>query len=173
VTRFFLGSYSLELEVKAGDRKDDTRARFDIDAVTVPLGQQWDIMVEALGYLVAPSSLISLREAETEEDRAVAWTRFWREQDPTPDTERNEALSEFVRRIRYANSNFRGFGPGWKTDQGRIYIQHGSPDSIEERPMTDRSQPMQVWYYYELRIEYYFIDRDGFGRYELQETVKR
>jgi GWxTD domain-containing protein len=173
VTRFFLGSYTLELEVEAGGRKDEVRASFDIDALTVPQGEQWKIMVEALGYLISPSSLIPLREAETEEDRALEWNRFWREQDPTPETERNEALIEFVRRIRYANASFRGFGLGWKTDQGRIYIQHGPPDQIEDRPMSERSQPQQIWHYYDLGRDYVFVDRDGFGRYELLTMVEQ
>jgi GWxTD domain-containing protein len=173
VSRLFLGTYRLELKVEEGERSDEVSARFEIEALTVPRDEQWDVMVEALGYLVSPAALASLRDATTETEREQAWIEFWGERDPSPETERNEALLEFVRRIRYANSNFRGFGPGWKTDQGRVYIQHGNPDQIEERPMTERSRPTQIWHYYELGRDFVFIDRDGFGRYELQSVVEQ
>ena len=98
---------------------------------------------------------------------------FWIPQDPDPDTERNEALLEFVRRIRHSNGNFRGFGPGWKTDQGRVYIQNGEPDQIETVAASDRQPPLQVWHYFELGKQYMFADRDGFGRFELLNVVSQ
>ena len=54
-----------------------------------------------------------------------------------------------------------------RTDQGRVYIRHGAPDQVEDRPATFYDPPYQIWHYYELNRRYVFADREGFGRYEL------
>ncbi len=57
---------------------------------------------------------------------------FWRRRDPTPDTAENEARSEFLARIEYANRSFGGAGldRGMFSDMGRVYIRYGEPDEI-------------------------------------------
>jgi hypothetical protein len=80
-------------------------------------------------------------------------------------------LEEFYRRVQYANQHFSVGINGWRTDMGRIYIQRGPPDEVVSNPFNFDRPPEQIWYYYKLRRAYVFVDRDGFGRYEL-ETVR-
>jgi hypothetical protein len=53
---------------------------------------------------------------------------------------------------------------------GRIYIQNGKPDEVVRNPFRFDGPPEEIWYYYHDRKSYYFVDRDGFGRYEIDET---
>ncbi|MGH9559277.1 MAG: GWxTD domain-containing protein, partial [Bryobacteraceae bacterium] len=85
---------------------------------------------------------------------------FWLRRDPTPDTEENEFREEHYRRIAYANEHYASGIPGWKTDRGKIYIEYGPPDEIDnhdgggtyERPVeegggTTSTYPFEIWNY--------------------------
>jgi hypothetical protein len=50
---------------------------------------------------------------------------------------------------------------------GCIYIRHGKPDEIVRNPFNFDRPPEEIWYYYRARKTYFFVDEDGFGRYEL------
>jgi GWxTD domain-containing protein len=58
---------------------------------------------------------------------------FWKEQDPTSETARNETKEEFYRRVAYANANFSFLNKGILTDRGRVYVKYGEPDLIEQQ----------------------------------------
>lgn len=167
VAQLFLGSYEVQIDVQEGKRHWTQSGNFEVEAVTVPVGAAWVTLLEVLEYVATPTELDPLRKASTPEERAHAWKTFWAHRDPTPGTERNETLIEFMRRIKYANAQFQGLGPGWRTDQGHIYIKYGAPDQVEDIPASMTSYPSQIWHYYELNRKYTFIDRDGFGRYVL------
>ena len=94
--------------------------------------------------------------------------RFWEELDPNPQTEKNELMDEYYKRVNYANQNFSNMGiAGWRTDRGRILIKFGFPDDIERHPFEAGSYPYEIWRYYDLRKVFLFIDRTGFGDYVL------
>src|SRR5258705_11012339 len=71
------------------------------------------------------------------------------------------------RSVQYANQHFATGGPGWKSDMGRIYIVFGRPDEVVRNPFNFDRPPEEIWYYYRDRRTFVFVDRDGFGRYEL------
>jgi GWxTD domain-containing protein len=60
---------------------------------------------------------------------------YWSKLDPTPHTSVNETYSEFMRRMYYADVNFKGFTRGALSDRGLIYIRFGQPDDIEQQPV--------------------------------------
>jgi GWxTD domain-containing protein len=167
VSGLFLGSYALVVTVEEGGRKWRAEGGFEIETVTAPTGRQWPTLLEILEYVADPGELEPLRKAEAPEERERLWQQFWARRDPSPDTPRNEALLEFMRRVRSANAQFSGAGPGWRTDQGRVYIRHGSPDQVEDIPATQNSPPLQIWHYLSPHRRFIFADRSGFGRYEL------
>ena len=103
----------------------------------------------------------------TPAQRVEAWEHFWRRRDPTPDTPRNEFQIEFFRRLRYAAAHFQGFGTGWRSDMGRIYIRYGPPDSVEQHPASSVSAATELWLYSQPVRRFVFVDRDGFGHYTL------
>ena len=98
---------------------------------------------------------------------------FWKRRDPTPGTPVNETRQLFYDAVAYADKTYaeggRASQPGWKTDRGRIYVKHGSPDEQLDRVQAGRSVPYQGWRYRRGRDRYYvFADRsNGIGIYQL------
>ncbi len=100
-------------------------------------------------------------------ERTVFLDSLWSSLDPTPDTPRNEAQDEFIRRLRYADERWRlGTRRGWDVDIGRVYIAFGEPDEIvEERqtrtPIRPLDEPRQVvlskWIYRDSAVTFVFI----------------
>lgn len=170
VRGLFLGPYRLELKVRAGRREAEAEAEFRLETLGAPRGSDWDVLVAALAIFAGETAAAPLAATAGEEERERLWRDFWRRRDPDPMTPSNEVLLEFVRRVRYANANFRGLSTGFETDQGRIYLRYGPPDDVEDRPASDRSPPTVIWDYQSQRKRFVFIDRQGFGRYELLAT---
>jgi len=107
---------------------------------------------------------------------------FWKKRDPTPGTEENENLEEFMERIEYANKWFHenSKGRGWDTQRGRILLQLGFPDERRwgERANTDRygalitskRVPMEIWTYFNYQMVLVFVDWDDSGKLLLAEV---
>jgi GWxTD domain-containing protein len=127
-------------------------------------------MLEPLAYIVSPQEMDWLRSLPKDQ-QAQGWEELWRRRDPTPETPRNETQLEFFRRVRYAEHHFQGFGPGWRADMGRIYIKFGPPDQIENRPPSLTAPQLEIWYYNQPYRRLVFADREGFGRYTLQNPA--
>ncbi len=161
-----MGRYTLELQLGSGAGAMKTTGTFEIDESRFPLDVNIDDTMELLGYIAHRSELEPLKQA-TGADRKTLWMEFWARRDPNPETPENEFLMEFFERVRYANVNFSYFGPGWKTDRGRIYIRRGPPDSIEARPVSASGPAYEVWYYYQRNLTFVFVDRMGLGEYQL------
>ena len=164
----FLGAYTLEVEVREGARQWKTARSFEVETLNLPRGQNYATVVEILSNVATREEYEVLRKASSDSARVRAWETFWARRDPTPDTPRNEAMLDFFRRVRYANTHFSGqTGAGWRTDQGRVYIRYGAPDQIEDRAATFQEPPLQIWHSFALNRRFVFADREGFGRYEL------
>jgi GWxTD domain-containing protein len=123
--------------------------------------------IESMRYIASDEELDKLRKAPPEEREAV-YADFWKERDPVPSTEINEAEVEYFSRVEYADRNFGGLVDGWKTDRGRIYIQYGRPDEMEKHPFERDSAPYEIWYYYATGSRFLFVDEHNLGRYELK-----
>ena len=98
-------------------------------------------------------------------------TEFWKKRDPTPGTEENENLDEFMERIEYANKWFNegSQGRGWDSERGRILLQLGFPEERRwgERPNNDGTSkrvPMEIWTYLNYQLVLEFVDWDDSGK---------
>jgi GWxTD domain-containing protein len=130
------------------------------------------------------------------EARAEFMADFWRMRDPNPETEANEALEEFERRVAFANKWFSRFDPirgrdvegkshpetGCVSDRGRVYVLLGPPQRIQFmspdlesgdmripffRKVTDEQEfSTEFWHYDRLRIDVEF-ERSASGRWDL------
>lgn len=167
----FLGGYVLEVEVAEGSSRWRVQRSFEVEESGPPRGRDYEQLLEALSYIADSREVDAMRRLPA--DRQVAaWAEFWRRRDPTPDTERNEAELEFFRRLRYASQHFQGFGPGWRSDMGRIYLRHGAPDQVEQRPASAQNPQLEIWYYNQPYRRFLFADREGFGRFSLLEPLE-
>jgi GWxTD domain-containing protein len=130
----------------------------------------FETAVGQLDVISKPGELDSLKAARTPEERRRAFEQYWKDKDPTPGTEENEVKREFYHRINYANFHFSVMRrPGWKTDRGRVYIQNGAPDQIDDVPMSPSDPPYQRWHYYQdgRYRRFTFVDENYDGEYRL------
>ena len=101
-------------------------------------------------------------------DREKYFYDVWKDLDPTPDTEYNELMNEYYKRVSYANENFDGWKDGWETDRGMIYILFGPPDQVERtNPSMANSTLYQIWTYNKISKQFIFKDQNGFGDFRL------
>lgn len=83
---------------------------------------------------------------------------------------------DYLRNVEYANEAYREMGrDGYKTDRGRVFLLYGKPDHIERYPSVAQSKPYEEWNYYSIEggVLFIFIDRLGYGQYQLVHSTKR
>ena len=167
--RLGVGNYVLSVEARWGRRKAKREIPFEMDESRVAFNEHFPELLEMVALIATPGELDSL-ESCSAADREACWNRFWHRRVNDPDRRRNLAAREFFRRIRHANASYStpASGPGWRTDMGRVYIRYGAPEQTEFHPQSGTEFATQVWYYSDpRRLVFVFIDRSGFGRYEL------
>ena len=78
-------------------------------------------------------------------------------------------MDEYYRRIDYAFKEYGNKGniDGHESDQGKVYINYGSPDSIDRKFPTN-SEVIEIWKYGTRR--FVFKANSGFGDFELIGT---
>lgn len=85
-------------------------------------------------------------------DRIELWNEYWRQHDPSADTDFNENKDLFLRRLndtRYF-ADIGVLSQGWRGHRGRVYILFGAPQEVYRGlPETvDRGGPeREVWVY--------------------------
>lgn len=125
-------------------------------------------MISLLRYFAPADTLRALTNASADQ-RAAAWQRFWHDTDPNPMTPENEALDQYFARLRAANQRFSDEGtPGWLTERGEVLITIGEPDQVyDPRPDIQGRGREFIWIYNQYRLQLYFMDDAGFGRFRL------
>lgn len=166
------------------------RARYSIDVIATLGKYQYKVSkFFSFFWTISPSSPqdldLALRQLEYIADRDSInfymkqaldakkryFEEFWRGMDPNPETNKNELMDEYYRRVNYANQSFSSMSlKGWLTDMGRIFIKFGQPDDIERHPFEMNTYPYEIWRYYSLRKVFLFVDRLGFGDYYLHPS---
>jgi GWxTD domain-containing protein len=126
-----------------------------------------DKAIEQMSYIAGGSVISEIEEGETFQEKLRRFKSYWKTKDPSPNSEHNEMLTEYYRRIAYANTNFKHYFDGWKTDMGMIYIVLGPPNNVERHPFDIESKPYEVWDYYDINKRFVFVDQTGFGDYRL------
>jgi len=101
---------------------------------------------------------------------------FWDRRDKNPQTPINEDRIDFEQRLQIVNEQYSTQrSNGWKTDFGRVYLLYGQPSEIERFPSALENKPYQVWHYHQIEggVVFYFVDKNGFGSYELVHSTAR
>jgi GWxTD domain-containing protein len=164
------GVYRVNLRARAYAPERDATASVDIrvDVTRAMLGANFENTVEILEIIASKDELKALRDAP-EAARADEWARFWAARDPDASTVENEALTRHLERVQYVVKEFSQFGPGWRSDRGRVYIRYGPPEQIDTA-MDSRSQgEYEIWRYYSRNLSFVFYDMFGVGDYKLVE----
>jgi len=101
---------------------------------------------------------------------------FWNIRNPGPESGENEFRTELETRFEFVNKYLREANrPGWDTARGMVYLLLGPPSMINAGQTTSslsasRNNPMpdsMIWPYLELNLDVWFIDREGFGIFDL------
>lgn len=103
-----------------------------------------------------------MSEGKDEDEKVERFAKFWKSLDPTPTTERNEALDEYFRRVNIANQRFKS----WRTDRATAYIVYGDPNTVERGNPDYYGRIYERWTYGNGRV-LIFLDRNGLGDYRL------
>jgi len=176
------GSYQIKFDLFFRSLKIDGLAVpmmvsriFYLDEIT------WSTRVNQLEYIASSSEIRAMQNASIAE-RESLWQAFWKQHDPTPNTEYNEREVEYFQRIDYCDEHFIHGDRGWRSDRAKIYVKYGPPDEIQAYPYhlgppKSVSNPAPtlydayiVWIYYRNNREYIFGDKHGLGEYMLLNT---
>jgi GWxTD domain-containing protein len=167
---FAIGNYSLRVSLKDKDWKEVavTEKKFLSKIYGVPSTiVDLDKAVDQLMYIASSEELDFIRDAKSYEEKLKRFLNYWDKKKPNQRSDENPILSEYYRRIDYANKNFKGFGEGWKSDMGMVYVTLGPPSYIDRHPFDADSKPYEIWQYYDLNQSYLFLDQTGFGDYRI------
>ncbi|MCO5250103.1 MAG: GWxTD domain-containing protein [Candidatus Kapabacteria bacterium] len=125
-----------------------------------------NLAIRQLRYVAYQNELQYINSGETEAERQKRFTQFWKERDPSPGTERNEAFDEYYNRINFANNTFKSYTEGWMTDMGMVYIIFGPPMSADRQSGYGDNKNYERWLYGNNR-DFLFVDNSGFGDFRL------
>ena len=91
-----------------------------------------DVATDMLKFIINEEQLKELKKGNAKE-KEEKFRTFWSSKDPTPDTEYNELMTEYYRRVDHSFKEFSNpQNPfGQDTDQGSVYIKFGPPLSKE------------------------------------------
>ncbi|MBF88446.1 MAG: hypothetical protein CMG75_02105 [Candidatus Marinimicrobia bacterium] len=124
-----------------------------------------DEAINQLRY-IAYSDEVKKLEKSKPDKKEENFMEFWSKRDPTPETQKNELMDEYYRRIQYTNEKFGTWQAGWKTAMGMIFILFGPPDDIEVNMYARDGRNYQRWTYFKINRSFTFVDYNGFGEYE-------
>jgi len=168
--KFSMEEYSLNATLKNRDWHEvsSTDKKFRSRVYGLPVSiTNLDKATEQLLYIASPKEIDFIKESKDYKEKLERFLGFWDGKKPNPKVEFNPILNEYYRRIEYANKNFKGFGEGWRSDMGMIYITFGPPSNVERHPMDANSKPYEIWDYNELNRTFIFLDQTGFGDFHL------
>jgi len=191
------GIYNLTVNVKGNDGKSSTqiKKRFSVtkfrkrqaighdeslpemDQVFISMTEKElrDEYQKARYYATADDDRL-YKQLEKPDELRIFLTKLWREIDKRQNTVPGQSRIQFLQRVEEADARFtRGSRPGWKTDFGRVLIIYGNPDEVDRYDSNSSGKPYQIWKYNQIQggVIFVFVDRNGFGRYELVHSTHR
>lgn len=134
--------------------------------------QNLDDAIAQMEYIAEARDLNFIQEAPNEVERVKRFENFWDKRDPTPGTLRNERMEAYYYRINAANRNYGvSITEGWKTDRGYVLVRFGEPDHVRRKPHSFDYEPYEIWTFDRIGRQFIFVDKTGFGDYELLFNV--
>ena len=126
-------------------------------------------------YLADKTEIYFFSQLNTIEAKKEFLKNFWRKIEAGSESQPPRRRAEYMQRIAVADQLFSAFRKGgWRTDRGRVFALYGKPEEIERHP-SDAAKPYEIWYYYHLEngAQFVFVEKSGFGDYELVHSTKR
>jgi GWxTD domain-containing protein len=171
VSQLASGPYILSIRTYNDSISTGISKQFKIYMGAIDLSSDFDGAIRLIEEYIRydKNTLEKLKNSESGKNRRDAWKEFWSQFDPSPLSEENEYLDEFIRRVNFTNEYFTSAPfKGSFTDMGRVYICLGPPDEVYYETMPRGGKAYEVWEYYRsfkyinTRI-FIFYDRVGLG----------
>ncbi|MCI0496569.1 GWxTD domain-containing protein [candidate division KSB1 bacterium] len=134
-----------------------------------------ELAIGSTKYLAAPDEIKLIDNLATEQAKKLFLYRFWQDRDVNKNTPSLESFRELMRRIQYANDNFKMLNtPGWNSDRGRVLIVYGNPSLIQYYPNVSGFREFQAWSYdnVEQGVCFIFGVIGGFGDLRLLHSSR-
>lgn len=139
---------------------------FSLIAIAASAGE--DLWLTRLSPVFTSEERKIYRGLASERERAAFREAFWK----------GKAFSEpeYLARLEYADSAFGSgqLGSGANTDQGRMYLANGAPNSIYRVPSSRIFFPAEIWFYdslpgtgYRSKLQFLFFKRNNVGDFHL------
>lgn len=170
--RFFIYNPSLPVDTLVAANSDN----IDATVFATLSEEEIDKEMQYIRYIATREELDQYGKLKGADAKRRALFQFWENRDEDPETPVNETRQEYLRRINFANEQYRtGFREGWKTDRGRVYIVYGPPDDIEHHANETDTKPYEIWSYNSIQggVIFVFGDRTGFSDYILLHSTHR
>ena len=164
------GRYTILVQVGEKEKKVTTRAKFSANWSNFEITKlNINTAILALKKFI-PSKDFKFLEESSDSVKEEWFEKYWKDRDPTPDTEENELQVEFFRRVDFSNNYFTVNAldkEGWKTDRGNIYMKYGPPTDVERHLDELNLPPYEIWFYKKLERTFVFEDKSGIGDFQL------
>ncbi len=139
------GEYTLTL--RNVSTKDSIELKFRIEWENMPFAlRKPEYAADMLYYILKDDKYDEIKSGSKNEifNKIV---KYWREADPTPGTNFNEAMNAYFQRVDFASMNYNTFSEtdGAKTDRGKVYILYGTPSKVSQT--TDGQKKYEIWEY--------------------------
>jgi GWxTD domain-containing protein len=128
-----------------------------------------DFAIDAMRFILTSEEYKQMKRGDME-SMQKAFRNFWKERDATPETEYNEMMAEYFRRVDQAFYKFQTLYErnGAQTDRGKVYVLFGPPEEIQR--VMNRDEPInEIWEYPSLGKTFRFIDKSRDGNLRLLE----
>jgi len=66
-----------------------------------------------------------------------------------------------------ANQRYTSLIKGWRTDRGLVLVRFGEPEYVRRKLHSFNYEPYEVWVYERIGRQFIFVDKTGFGDYQL------
>jgi GWxTD domain-containing protein len=164
------GRYFLILQVNQNENQTKKRVKFSANWNNEEFSKvNIDVAIKTMKDFLPSGDFKQIKNAPDSVKKEY-FKKFWKQRDPTPNTENNELLDEFYSRVNFSNNYFSVNMldlEGWNTDRGALYIKYGPPTEVERHLDEINLPPYEIWVYDKHQRRYFFEDRGGRGEFKL------
>lgn len=149
------------------------------DSIMIPVRIFWrdmpfsmrdiEFAIDAMRFILTSEEYDNMKSGSPREMQR-AFRRYWKQRDGTPETEHNEMMAEYFRRVDQAYYKFQTLyiRNGIQTDRGKVYVLFGPPEDAQ-RVMNLEEPVTEVWDYPSLGKSFRFVDKSRDGNLRLLE----
>jgi GWxTD domain-containing protein len=165
-----VGRYRLVVRAERAGSADSTVTPVRIFWRDMPFSMRdVEFAIDAMRFILTSEEYDKMRSG-SDRERQRAFRRYWKQRDGTPDTEHNEMMAEYFRRVDQAYYKFQTLyiRNGIQTDRGKVYVLFGPPED-SHRIMNLEEPVTEVWDYPSLGRSFRFVDKERNGNPQLME----